>query len=175
MTDIQETVQSAAAPQDDATEAQGTPAAQSATATQSVAATQGATAAVFAGEKLAVYLQAKGLHYIVADLAKCNSCGGDICEVFARVGKDTEGQRLIARSEALAGTRLAVNQYDDKANRARVRAYDCCTEDGTPLLVDGQPVQLLVTHRLIRVQLPVRLDMRRMLGIVDVTAKGLEF
>ena len=78
-------------------------------------------------------------------------------------------------SEALAGIRLAVNQYDDKANRARVRAYDCCTEDGTPLLVDGQPVQLLVTHRLIRVQLPVRLDMRRMLGIVDVTAKGLEF
>lgn len=163
MTDIQEKAQSAAAPQDDATEAQGTPAAQS------------ATPAVFAGEKLAGYMQAKGLHYIVADLAKCNSCGGDICEVFARVGKDAEGQRLIAQSEALAGTRLAVNQYDDKANRARVRVYDCCTEDGTPLLVDGQPVQLLVTHRLIRVEPPVHLNMRRTLGLVDVTAKGLEF
>ena len=163
MTDIQETVQSASASQDDATEAQGTPAA------------QGATAAVFASEKLAAYMQAKRLHYIVADLAKCSSCGGDICEVFARVGKDAEGQRIIAQSEALAGTRLADNQYDDKANRARARIYDCCAEDGTPLLVDGQPVRLLITHRLIRVQPPVRLDMRRTLGIVDVTAQGLAF
>lgn len=163
MTDIPETAQSAAASQDVAAASQDAP------------ATQSATPAVFAGEKLAAYMQAKGLHYIVADLAKCNSCGGDICEVFARVGKDAEGQRLIARSEALAGTRLAVNQYSDKANHARVRVYDCCAEDGTPLLVGGQPVQLLVTHRLIRVKPPVRLDMRRTLGLVDVTARGLEF
>ncbi|MBR2790185.1 MAG: hypothetical protein IKD70_06170 [Eggerthellaceae bacterium] len=154
MTDIRVTAQDVAPPQD--------------------AAVQSATA-VFAGEKLAAYMQAKGLHYIVADLARCNSCGGDVCEVFARVGRDTEGQRLIAQSEALAGTTLAVNQYSEKANHARVRVYDCCAEDGTPLLVGGQPVQLLVTHRLIRVRPPVRLNMRRMLGIVDVTARGLEF
>ena len=163
MTDIRETAQDAITPQDAAAQPQDTAAAPS------------ATPSVFAGEKLAAYMQAKGLHYIVADLAKCNSCGGDVCEVFARVGKDAEGQRLIAQSEALAGIKLAVNQYADKANRARVRVYDCCTEDGTPLLVGGQPVQLLVTHRLIRVQPPVRLNMRRMLGIVDVTAQGLEF
>ena len=163
-------MQGASAPQGVAEEAQDVAAEEHDTAT-----TQSETPAVFAGEKLAAYMQAKGLHYIVADLAKCNSCGGDICEVFARVGKDAEGQRLIAQSEALAGTRLAVNQYDDKANRARVRVYDCRTEDGTPLLVDGQPVQLLVTHRLIRVKPPVHLDMRRTLGLVDVTAKGLEF
>ncbi len=170
MTDMQENVQSAAAPQGGAAKAQDVAAEAHDTDTAPSAAP-----AVFAGEKLAAYMQAKGLHYIVADLAKCNSCGGDICEVFARVGKDAEGQRLIAQSEALAGTRLAVNQYSDKANHARVRVYDCCAEDGTPLLVGGQPVQLLVTHRLIRVKPPVRLDMRRMLGIADVTARGLEF
>lgn len=172
MTDIRETAQSASAPQDVAARAQDVSA-----ASQSTPATQSATPApaVVVGEKLAAYMQAKGLRYIVADLAKCSSCGGDICEVFARVAKDAEGQRLIAQSEALAGTRLAVNQYSDKANHARVRVYDCCTEDGTPLLSGGQPVQLLVTHRLIRVRLPVRLDMRRTLGLVDVTARGLEF
>ena len=170
MTDIQETAQNASAPQDVAVRAQDV-----AAASQGTPAAQSATLAVFAGEKLAAYLQAKGFRYIVADLAKCSSCGGDICEVFARVAKDAEGQRLIAQSEALVGTRLAVNQYSDKANRARVRVYDCCFEDGTPLLVGGQPVQLLVTHRLIRVQPPVRLDMRRTLGLVDVTVQGLEF
>ena len=149
MTDIQETVQSASAPEDVATEALDT------TATQTATAAQSATPAVFAGEQLAAYMQAKGLHYIVADLASCKTCGGAVCEVFARVGRDAEGQRLIAQSEALAGTTLAVNQYSDKANHARARVYDCCAEDGTPLLVGGQPVRLLVTHRLIRVKPPV--------------------
>lgn len=105
------------------------------------------------GEKLARYLARKRLRFVMLDIAFCKSCGGAVGELFARPAKEGEIQAQLARHPA-------------------ARRYPCELATHEPLLVDGQPVEVVVLNPAIGFDSLVTLDLRRVLGIADVRVRG---
>lgn len=105
--------------------------------------------------RLAELLIKKGLRCILLDVAFSKSCGGAVGELFARAIRDDEAQQVLGCEG--------------------VRRIKCARKDGRPLLVDGEPVELLVAHRSIVLDDAVALDARPLFGLADIKVTGARF
>lgn len=105
-------------------------------------------------EKLARYLVKKGLRFVLLDVAFCKSCGGAVGELFARPVKEAQAQL---------------------ASHPKARRLPCELATGEPLLVDGQPVEVVVLNPAIGLADQVTLDLRRVFGIADIQMRGASY
>lgn len=107
-------------------------------------------------EKLARYLVKKGLRFVLLDVAFCKSCGGAVGELFARPAKEAEAQAQLA-------------------SHPKARRLPCELATGEPLLVDGQPVEVVVLNPAIGLADLVTLDLRRVFGLADIQVRGASY
>lgn len=112
---------------------------------------------VTVSDKLAAYLAKKGHRYILLSVATCKSCGGAVGELYARPVKEAEAQRLLGESQS------------------GLRRLPCYGPGGEALAIGGEPVELLVQGRVIRLGEEVALDLRRTLGLADIRVEGARF
>ncbi|MCI9262008.1 hypothetical protein [uncultured Adlercreutzia sp.] len=110
---------------------------------------------VVLSDKLATYLQKKGLHYVLMDVAFCKSCGGAVGELFAHPMKDAEAEEALGR--------------------AGIRKFPCEGERGKPLQVGGASVELIVANPTIELDPVVRLSPRPLLGCTDLRVEGARY
>lgn len=110
---------------------------------------------VVLSDKLAVYLQKKGLRYVLADVAFCKSCGGAVGELFARPMRNAEAEEVLGRSG--------------------IRKFPCEDERGNVLRVSGDPIELIVANPSIQLDPVVHLSPRPLLGAADLKIEGARY